>query len=145
DPGLVDELRRRIAALQGMDAMLQEGLAATETWVAHRTAAKVPPAPSLLPAVSSYTALRFHARGGLGEGFRARAEHLRRDVAIKLIQASRAGSAEGRLRFELEAEVTGRLEHPGIAPVHAAGRCADGRPYYVMRFIDGETLRDAIR
>src|SRR5262249_1141683 len=35
--------------------------------------------------------------------------------------------------------------HPGIAPVHATGHCHDGRPYYVMRFIDGETLQDAIR
>src|SRR5262249_957542 len=80
-----------------------------------------------------------------GEVFRARDEHLNRDVAIKLIQASRAGSAEGRLRFEREAEVTGRLEHPGIAPVHAAGQCDDGRPYYVMRFIGGEKLGEAIR
>ena len=39
-----------------------------------------------------------------------------------------------------EAEITGRLEHPGIAPVYAAGLCEDGRPYYVMRFIEGETL-----
>ena len=57
----------------------------------------------------------------------------------------RRGVAAGHLRFEWEAEVTGRLEHPGIAPVHAAGRCDDGRPYYVMRFVGGETLGDAIR
>jgi serine/threonine-protein kinase len=145
DPGLVDELRRRIAALGGMDAILQQGLLATETGGAHRTQAGAPPAPALRPAVSPYSTLQFHARGGLGEVFRARDEQLKRDVAIKLIQASRAGSAEGRLRFEREAEVTGRLEHPGIAPVHAAGQCEDGRPYYVMRFIGGETLGDAIR
>src|SRR5690606_21563444 len=92
-----------------------------------------------------YSTLRFHARGGLGEVFRARDEHLGRDVAIKLVQSSRAGSPESRLRFLREAEVTSRLEHPGVAPVHASGRCDDGRPYYVMRFIDGETLGDAIR
>jgi serine/threonine protein kinase/tetratricopeptide (TPR) repeat protein len=145
DPGLVDELRRRIAALRGMDAILEEGLAATETWGADRTQAEALQVPTLRPAVSPYSTLRFHARGGLGEVFRARDERLNRDVAIKLIQRSKAASAEGRLRFEREAEVTGRLEHPGIAPVYATGQCEEGRPYYVMRFIDGETLGDAIR
>jgi serine/threonine-protein kinase len=143
EPGLLDELRRQIAALQAMDSVLRED--ATETWErgADRTGAEV--APALLPAVSPFSSLRFHARGGLGEVFRARDESLKRDVAIKLIRSSRLGPAEGRLRFEREAEVTGRLEHPGIAPVHAAGRCDDGSPYYVMRFIDGETLGHAIR
>src|SRR5438270_66668 len=47
-------------------------------------------------------------------------------------------------RFLLEAKVTGRLEHPGIVPVYGLGRYADGRPYYAMRFIEGETLKEAI-
>src|SRR5206468_3829049 len=47
-------------------------------------------------------------------------------------------------RFLLEARVTGRLEHPGIVPVYGLGRYADGRPYYAMRFIEGETLKQAI-
>src|SRR5262249_39542345 len=76
--------------------------------------------------------------------FRARDERFHRDVAVKIIRAQRAGSREARRRFERESEVTGRLEHPGIAPVYAAGECADRRPYFVMRFIDGETLGDAV-
>ena len=48
------------------------------------------------------------------------------------------------MRFLLEAEVTGRLEHPGVVPVYGLGRYADGRPYYAMRLIKGETLTDAI-
>ena len=44
----------------------------------------------------------------------------------------------------LEAEVTGSLEHPGIVPVYALGQYADGRPYYAMRFIRGESFHDAI-
>ena len=43
-----------------------------------------------------------------------------------------------------EATVTGRLEHPGIVPIYGLGRYPDGRPYYVMRFIQGETLKEAI-
>ena len=47
-------------------------------------------------------------------------------------------------RFLLEAEVTGRLEHPGIVPVYGLGTSSDGRPYYAMRFVRGESLKEAI-
>ncbi len=45
----------------------------------------------------------------------------------------------------LEAEITGNLEHPGIVPVYSLGRNAEGRPYYAMRFIRGESFSVAIR
>ena len=47
-------------------------------------------------------------------------------------------------RFLLEAEITGGLEHPGIVPVYGLGTYADGRPYYAMRFIRGDSLKEAI-
>ena len=47
-------------------------------------------------------------------------------------------------RFLLEAEITGGLEHPGIVPVYGLGQYADGRPYYAMRFIKGDSLKEAI-
>ena len=49
------------------------------------------------------------------------------------------------MRFVLEAEITGNLEHPGIVPVYGLGAYPDGRPYYAMRFIRGETLAAAIK
>ncbi len=49
-----------------------------------------------------------------------------------------------RGRFVLEAEVTGGLEHPGIVPVYGLGTYVDGRPYYAMRFIKGDSLKEAI-
>ena len=55
-----------------------------------------------------------------------------------------ADDPRSRSRFVLECEVTGRLEHPGIVPVYALGTYADGRPFYVMRFIRGDSLKDAI-
>src|SRR5262249_25157530 len=88
--------------------------------------------------------LRPHARGGLGEGFLARDPELNRTVALKELQAQRAHDPASQARFLLEAELTGRLEHPGIVPVYGLGRYDDGRPYYALRFIEGETLRDAI-
>ena len=72
-------------------------------------------------------------------------QELRREVALKQIQAGHADDPESRARFVREAEITGRLEHPGIVPVYGLGRYADGRPYYAMRFIKGKTLKEAIQ
>src|SRR5262249_7043643 len=95
-------------------------------------------------AVARFRILRPHARGGLGEVFVARDEELQRDVALKEIQTRHAAQPESRARFLLEAEVTGQLEHPGIVPVYGLGSYADGRPFYVMRFVKGDSLKDAI-
>jgi len=89
--------------------------------------------------------LREHARGGLGAVFVAQDEELHRQVALKEIQEKYAHHAESQSRFLLEAEVTGGLEHPGIVPVYGLGRYPDGRPFYAMRFIRGDSLHEAIR
>jgi eukaryotic-like serine/threonine-protein kinase len=88
--------------------------------------------------------LRSHARGGQGEVFVARDTELNREVALKQIQSRYADCPESRSRFLLEAEVTGSLEHPGVIPVYGLGYFDDGRPFYAMRFIRGESLKDAI-
>lgn len=88
--------------------------------------------------------LRPHAEGGLGKVFVARDAELNREVALKEIQPHYAHDAYARARFTVEAEITGRLEHPGIVPVYGLGSYADGRPYYAMRFIRGESLKEAI-
>ena len=89
--------------------------------------------------------IRQHARGGIGQVWLARDGELQRDVAVKEIQPKYAGSESQRARFVLEAEITGNLEHPGIVPVYSLGRNAEGRPFYAMRFIEGESLGAAIR
>ena len=88
--------------------------------------------------------LRPHARGGLGQVSVAHDEELHREVALKEIQEQHADEPDSRARFLLEAEITGGLEHPGIVPVYGLGTYADGRPYYAMRFIRGDSLKDAI-
>ena len=67
-----------------------------------------------------------------------------REVALKQILDHHADDPTSRTRFVLEAEITGGLEHPGIVPVYGLGNYADGRPYYAMRFIRGESLKEAI-
>jgi serine/threonine-protein kinase len=88
--------------------------------------------------------LRPHARGGLGQVFVARDDELHREVALKEIQDRHADHPDSRARFLLEAEITGGLEHPGIVPVYGLGQYGDGRPFYAMRFIRGDSLKEAI-
>ena len=88
--------------------------------------------------------LRPHARGGLGAVFVALDGELHREVALKQILDKHADNPDSRHRFLLEAEVTGGLEHPGIVPVYGLGTYANGRPYYAMRFIKGDSLKEAI-
>jgi serine/threonine protein kinase/tetratricopeptide (TPR) repeat protein len=91
-----------------------------------------------------YRILRPHARGGLGAVFVALDQELHREVALKQILDQHADDPQSRQRFLLEAEVTGGLEHPGIVPVYGLGTYADGRPFYAMRFIRGDSLKGAI-
>ena len=89
--------------------------------------------------------IRPYAQGGIGQVWVARDCELQREVALKVIQPQYADREDQRARFLIEAEITGNLEHPGIVPVYSLGRNADGRPYYAMRFIRGESLSAAIR
>jgi formylglycine-generating enzyme required for sulfatase activity/tRNA A-37 threonylcarbamoyl transferase component Bud32 len=91
-----------------------------------------------------FSVLRAHAKGGLGTVYVAYDAELGREVALKEIQKRFADDSVSRARFEREAELTGRLEHPGVVPVYSFGHDSDGRPYYVMRLIRGETLGEAI-
>ncbi len=88
--------------------------------------------------------LRPYACGGLGAVFVALDQELHREVALKQILDKHADDPTSRARFLLEAEITGGLEHPGIVPVYGLGAYADGRPYYAMRFIRGDSLKDAV-
>jgi serine/threonine-protein kinase len=91
-----------------------------------------------------FRVLRPHAQGGLGAVFVALDEELHREVALKQILDGHADDPISRERFLLEAEITGGLEHPGIVPVYGLGTYGDGRPYYAMRFIRGDSLKEAI-
>jgi serine/threonine-protein kinase len=83
--------------------------------------------------------------GGLGKVYIALDQELHREVALKEIKPQYAGNRNSQERFLLEGEITGSLEHPGIVPVYGMGRYSDGRPYYAMRFVHGESLEEAIR
>ncbi|MGH7137013.1 MAG: serine/threonine-protein kinase, partial [Pirellulales bacterium] len=103
------------------------------------------PAQAAAPAAARFELLRPHASGGLGQVSVALDNELHRQVALKEIHPRLADHPESRARFLLEAEVTGGLEHPGVVPVYSLGQWCDGRPYYAMRLIRGESLEDAVR
>src|SRR5262245_38160805 len=90
-----------------------------------------------------FRVLRPHACGGLGAVFVALDAELNREVALKQILDQHADDPTSRARFLLEAEITGGLEHPGIVPIYGLGAYADGRPFYAMRFIKGDSLKEA--
>ncbi len=108
-----------------------------------------PGSASFSVGTSSSSGLRFrvlrpHARGGLGAVFVALDTELHREVAVKQILDRLADDPTSRRRFLVEAEIAGGLEHPGIVPVYGVGSYANGRPYYAMRFIRGDSLKDAV-
>lgn len=77
-------------------------------------------------------------RGGMGVVYRAFDRELGRDVAVKVLNApSRSGMAARLLR---EAQIIGRLEHPGIVPIYDVGQTRDGLVAYVMKLVRGERL-----
>ncbi len=65
-------------------------------------------------------------------------------MALKQILEKHADDLGSRQRFVAEAEITGGLEHPGVVPVYGLGTDSGGRPYYAMRFIKGESLKEAV-
>ena len=88
-----------------------------------------------------YQQVSEHARGGLGRVVRAVDRRLGRTVAVKELLRH---DASNEARFLREAMITARLEHPGIVPVHEAGRWPNGDPYYVMKLVEGRTLKELI-
>ncbi|HEY3202308.1 MAG TPA: protein kinase [Thermoanaerobaculia bacterium] len=88
-----------------------------------------------------YEILALLGAGGMGEVYKARDERLKRDVAIKVLQAELAADADRRARFEREARAASALNHPHIVTIYDIGS-ADSNFYIAMELVDGATLRD---
>jgi serine/threonine-protein kinase len=84
-------------------------------------------------------------RGGMADVHAAVDERLRRDVAVKIMRPGSAPPADMEARFEDEARVAARLNHPNVVSVYDTGTTDDGRPFIVMERLPGETLGDRMR
>jgi serine/threonine-protein kinase len=91
-----------------------------------------------------YSLQRELGRGGMGIVYLARDVQLDRDVAIKVLPAALARSAESRQRFLREARTAAGLSHPHIVPIHRVGEMR-GFVFFVMSYVEGETLGERLR
>jgi len=80
----------------------------------------------------------------MGEVFRAHDTRLRRTVAIKMLGRHMPADTAMRERFQREARAASALNHPNICTVHDIGESEDGRPYLVMEYLEGQTLRERL-
>ena len=91
-----------------------------------------------------YSIDRELGRGGMGIVYLAHEVHLDRLVAIKLLPPERAVDPNLRERFLREARLAAKLSHPNIIPIHSVAESGEF-VYYIMAFVDGETLADRVR
>ena len=113
-----------------------------------------PPPASIPPnsgasVLGSLTGPRYTHRetlgsGGVGEVVAALDRQIRRVVALKTLQRGVAGDSVVSTRFVEEARIAANLEHPNIVPVYDLGVAPDGQPFYTMRVVKKQTLRDVL-
>jgi tetratricopeptide (TPR) repeat protein/tRNA A-37 threonylcarbamoyl transferase component Bud32 len=144
-PEFVEEVRRRIAVLRQVGAVLDDGSTGTyqSPGQAGPDGAVSSGIPSALSATSTYLPQRHHAQGGLGEVLEAHQVELDRLVALKRVRPDKSHDA-ARRRFLREAAITAALQHPGIVSIYGLGQDDDG-PFYTMPFVRGRTLQEAIQ
>lgn len=80
------------------------------------------------------------ARGGVGIVFKGRDRSLGRDVAVKTLRPDHAHSRAMMQRFVDEAQIAGQLQHPGVLPVYELGLGPNGKPFFSMKLVRGQTL-----
>ncbi|MBA3457575.1 MAG: serine/threonine protein kinase [Deltaproteobacteria bacterium] len=95
-------------------------------------------------AVGRYVLLHRVGAGGMGVVWAAYDPELDRRLAIKLLGDAAQAVPDLRERFEREARITARLQHPSIVHVQEAGQYAPGEPYYVMKLVTGDSLEHVI-
>ncbi len=96
------------------------------------------------PSVAGYKIISRLGEGGMGVVWRAVQDGTNRTVALKLMSAASFGSERARLRFQREVDLTGRLEHPGIARVYEGGE-RGGVCFYAMELVEGVGLDAYVR
>jgi serine/threonine-protein kinase len=130
-PELLPVVRKRWRRIRRLRADLDALFPANE--------ATPPPEGTDLPQVPGYEVEAVLGRGGMGIVFRARHLRLNRPVALKMALGGAYAEPRERVRFQREAEAAAGLRHPNIVQVYDFGE-ADGRPYFTMEYIDGESL-----
>ncbi len=98
-----------------------------------------------LQRIGPYRIVRKLGEGGMGAVYEAVHEEIARSVAIKVLRAQDTGDPEYTARLLNEARAVNIIRHRSIVGISDLGRLPDGSPYIVMEYLDGETLRQALR
>jgi WD40 repeat protein/tRNA A-37 threonylcarbamoyl transferase component Bud32 len=93
--------------------------------------------------IGEYDILGEVGRGGMGVVYKARHRGLRRPAALKMVLQGTFASAKQRLRFQLEAELAARVQHPNIVQVYEIGS-HEGQPFLAMEWVEGGSLADRL-
>jgi tetratricopeptide (TPR) repeat protein len=102
--------------------------------------------PELPPGsrFGGYAVVQTVGHGGRGIVYRVSDPELNRPLAVKVLRPELRDEPDAVRRFLEEAQITSQLQHPGVVPVHAIGRLADGRPYFAMKLVQGRTLAELL-
>jgi serine/threonine protein kinase/tetratricopeptide (TPR) repeat protein len=101
--------------------------------------------PEFPQAFERFETVRILGKGGMGTVYLARDRTLGRQVALKVLNADDMASEERRSRFLREARAAGAIRHPNVATIYEVDETADGRPFIVMEYCEGETLSQRLR
>ncbi len=140
-----EQLESEVRAMLDADASPLAG--ALDTSADATRAASALPQDHAPGQIGAFSIVRRLGAGGMGVVYEARQDSPRRTVALKVVRAS-VLSPTHRRRFELEAQLLARLQHPGIATIYETGSADTGagpEPYFAMELIDGVTLTDYVR
>ncbi|MCX5741585.1 MAG: serine/threonine-protein kinase [Proteobacteria bacterium] len=96
------------------------------------------------PDVPGYRLERLIGEGGFGQVWRAHRGTDERLVAIKILHLELVRSVDAMRRFERELDAIGRLHHPHVVRAEGHGHLPDGRPFVVLEYVDGPSLREVL-
>ncbi len=109
----------------------------------HLVAGSLTSAPSIEAGqqVGEYRIMSLIGAGGMGDVYLAEDLELRRKVALKLVRAG-IGNDDLAARFRHEEQILASLNHPNIAQLHGYGRTQSGTPFFVMEYVQGDSITD---
>src|SRR5262249_31651216 len=143
-PAALDQLPTELHARAREGLRLLRGFARMSHGLTTTAPTRWSDPPQVPPDTPRYQFEAFLARGGMGEVWRGRDTVLAREVALKVLREPVFGDRGATARFEEEARHVGRLEHPSIVPVYDLGELPDGRPFFAMKLVHGQTLAELL-